>query len=108
MRKVRTGSVGSNFGCRVRNGLLFFSSRRRHTSCSRDWSSDVCSSDLKVQLNDRSFTVVGVAPREFRGTYPVMDMEAYVPLSAETAEDPDNPVEKIWTSRGYRDRKSVV
>src|SRR6266511_4911730 len=27
-------------------GLFFFSSRRRHTTCSRDWSSDVCSSDL--------------------------------------------------------------
>src|SRR5690554_8014456 len=26
--------------------LLFFSSRRRHTRCGRDWSSDVCSSDL--------------------------------------------------------------
>src|SRR5437899_13023125 len=26
--------------------LLFFSSRRRHTSCLSDWSSDVCSSDL--------------------------------------------------------------
>src|SRR2546429_3131306 len=25
--------------------LFFFSSRRRHTRCSRDWSSDVCSSD---------------------------------------------------------------
>src|SRR5690606_39531148 len=25
---------------------IFFSSRRRHTRCSRDWSSDVCSSDL--------------------------------------------------------------
>src|SRR2546422_7674878 len=25
---------------------FFFSSRRRHTICSRDWSSDVCSSDL--------------------------------------------------------------
>src|SRR5690606_40802439 len=25
----------------------FFSSRRRHTRFSRDWSSDVCSSDLK-------------------------------------------------------------
>src|SRR6266436_5668458 len=24
----------------------FFASRRRHTRCSRDWSSDVCSSDL--------------------------------------------------------------
>src|SRR5207302_7906184 len=26
---------------------FFFSSRRRHTRFSRDWSSDVCSSDLK-------------------------------------------------------------
>src|SRR2546422_10186317 len=26
---------------------FFFSSRRRHTRCSRDWSSDVCSSDLE-------------------------------------------------------------
>src|SRR6266542_6066756 len=25
--------------------LFFFSSRRRHTRCYRDWSSDVCSSD---------------------------------------------------------------
>src|SRR2546422_11645391 len=28
--------------------FFFFSSRRRHTRCSRDWSSDVCSSDLLV------------------------------------------------------------
>src|SRR5699024_11757291 len=27
--------------------LFFFSSRRRHTRSKRDWSSDVCSSDLK-------------------------------------------------------------
>src|SRR2546429_7359744 len=27
---------------------FFFSSRRRHTRCSRDWSSDVCSSDLSA------------------------------------------------------------
>src|SRR5205814_4500379 len=26
--------------------FFFFSSRRRHTRCLRDWSSDVCSSDL--------------------------------------------------------------
>src|SRR3989337_3513761 len=26
--------------------FFFFSSRRRHTRCYRDWSSDVCSSDL--------------------------------------------------------------
>src|SRR5438067_9556297 len=28
--------------------LFFFSSRRRHTRSKRDWSSDVCSSDLRV------------------------------------------------------------
>src|SRR5690554_7861849 len=31
--------------------LFFFSSRRRHTSCGRDWSSDVCSSDLDAPLD---------------------------------------------------------
>src|SRR5256884_2706685 len=30
--------------------FFFFSSRRRHTRCSRDWSSDVCSSDLQIVL----------------------------------------------------------
>src|SRR5207245_3475618 len=28
--------------------VFFFSSRRRHTRCYRDWSSDVCSSDLSA------------------------------------------------------------
>src|SRR5204863_3291271 len=30
----------------ARDGIFFFSSRRRHTRSLRDWSSDVCSSDL--------------------------------------------------------------
>src|SRR5438128_12131785 len=30
--------------------FFFFSSRRRHTRCYRDWSSDVCSSDLVERL----------------------------------------------------------
>src|SRR5256884_898502 len=34
---------GKKIRCRF---FFFFSSRRRHTRCSRDWSSDVCSSDL--------------------------------------------------------------
>src|SRR5687768_18449685 len=34
--------------------LFFFSSRRRHTRCSRDWSSDVCSSDLNDVLKGGS------------------------------------------------------
>src|SRR5690606_40274349 len=36
---------------------FFFSSRRRHTRFSRDWSSDVCSSDL-LPTGERSMTTV--------------------------------------------------
>src|SRR5690606_22529173 len=32
--------------------FFFFSSRRRHTRFSRDWSSDVCSSDLEFTIGD--------------------------------------------------------
>src|SRR5690606_39737481 len=32
---------------------FYFSSRRRHTSFSRDWSSDVCSSDLRIEVEER-------------------------------------------------------
>src|SRR6266498_2948146 len=34
---------------------FFFSSRRRHTRCGRDWSSDVCSSDLDDKLSIELF-----------------------------------------------------
>src|SRR6266498_4287211 len=39
---------------------FFFSSRRRHTRCGRDWSSDVCSSDL---------TGTRTCPRRSSGTW---------------------------------------
>src|SRR5207249_1514500 len=39
----RKGRVSRRVG---RQALFFFSSRRRHTRSKRDWSSDVCSSDL--------------------------------------------------------------
>src|SRR2546421_3000303 len=37
--------------------LFFFSSRRRHTRFDCDWSSDVCSSDLREWLSQRRFDV---------------------------------------------------
>src|SRR5713226_6463424 len=33
-------------------GVFFFSSRRRHTRWTGDWSSDVCSSDLRPPAGD--------------------------------------------------------
>src|SRR3990172_10855712 len=39
--------------------FFFFKSRRRHTRCSRDWSSDVCSSDLTGGGADFAFDTYG-------------------------------------------------
>src|SRR2546421_7479849 len=51
----RTSTVSSLF--------FFFSSRRRHTRSDRDWSSDVCSSDLSLP----AAAVHGVHPGEAPG-----------------------------------------
>src|SRR5690554_7461386 len=42
---------------------FFFSSRRRHTRCGRDWSSDVCSSDLQI-FADNHGNVIHLHERE--------------------------------------------
>src|SRR2546429_598640 len=53
---------------RVGCPVFFFSSRRRHTRCSRDWSSDVCSSDLFAnELTTADLTAVSL----FQATLPV-------------------------------------
>src|SRR3989304_8631077 len=41
--------------------FFFFSSRRRHTRCSRDWSSDVCSSDLCFVVSHSARGIVAPA-----------------------------------------------
>src|SRR3712207_7172716 len=48
--------------------FFFFSSRRRHTRYWRDWSSDVCSSDLDT-LVATHFEVVPLAPGVVYGAY---------------------------------------
>src|SRR5207253_3954096 len=51
--------------------FFFFSSRRRHTRWPRDWSSDVCSSDLvpigeEAVLRPQEFSLEGRAIRKVR------------------------------------------
>src|SRR5690606_40823763 len=48
-----------------------FSSRRRHTRFSRDWSSDVCSSDLTAELIERQESQA--LWREIRDCHPFAD-----------------------------------
>src|SRR5690625_5057616 len=45
--------------CHLPSSVFFFSSRRRHTRWPRDWSSDVCSSDLL--LADPQHAAAGLA-----------------------------------------------
>src|SRR2546429_4062959 len=44
--------------------FFFFSSRRRHTRCSRDWSSDVCSSDLSPSTATTTPAVIRLQARK--------------------------------------------
>src|SRR3712207_7154288 len=48
------GPAAAAWGRSVQGWLVFFASRRRHTRYWRDWSSDVCSSDLALTLRDTS------------------------------------------------------
>src|SRR5690606_40228765 len=49
---------------------LFFSSRRRHTRFSRDWSSDVCSSDLlKERVPDKASASIDADDADNPGSF---------------------------------------
>src|SRR5215213_9227749 len=70
---------------------FFFSSRRRHTRLVSDWSSDVCSSDLKTRIESAwvmdqgglnpSFLIGGVA-QNFGNSFRVTDSD-YVIIEAD-------------------------
>src|SRR5690349_22297679 len=62
--------------------IFFFSSRRRHTRSLRDWSSDVCSSDL---LSGIFNTGGGRGTRTKPATERGKDLETSVTLSFEQA-----------------------
>src|SRR6267142_4998346 len=76
--------------------FFFFSSRRRHTRLTCDWSSDVCSSDLREQGRGelrRQFPAGRGVGRElplerFRGNAVVEKILLHAVLGAERLVDP--------------------
>src|SRR5690606_40642141 len=71
----------------------FFSSRRRHTRFSRDWSSDVCSSDLKETLVVAGQLINELVAKKGVKLLPV-DSEHSAIFQCLTGEE-SNPIEKI-------------
>src|SRR5579883_2955410 len=65
--------------------FFFFSSRRRHTRFSRDWSSDVCSSDL-IGVPPRLYNQVVVATAEFNALNTAAQLNALAAINAAMAD----------------------
>src|SRR5690625_5499617 len=68
--------------------FFFFSSRRRHTSWPRDWSSDVCSSDLRKD---------GATALSLAGSVKATSLSASSGLSARMVAGTQEPVMNIGT-----------
>src|SRR2546429_4021994 len=73
--------------------MFFFSSRRRHTRCSRDWSSDVCSSDLLYAMTHSEMFKAGIS------VAPVSDWHDYD--STYTERYLDRKSTRLNSSHGY-------
>jgi len=58
----------------------------------------------QVTIGNRPATIIGVAPKGFRGTFSLVDMNGYVPFSAPLGgqDDPDKAVKLTWTDRTNR------
>ena len=55
-----------------------------------------------VKMNGHPLTIVGVAPKDFHGTYFIVDSDLYVPLSADIGTKDENQVQNTWTQRSDR------
>lgn len=56
----------------------------------------------QVELNDHPATIIGVTPREFHGTYFIIDMDAYVPFGAPFYANSSTDAEKMLSQRDNR------
>src|SRR5215510_11012159 len=78
---------------------FFFSSRRRHTSWPRDWSSDVCSSDLGGVSGDgirhwERYLTIPWKPLTTR-SYDAIGFYSHLD---ETGTDPFNVFQSMWSA----------
>src|SRR4051794_41350797 len=92
--------------------VVFFSSRRRHTRWTGDWSSDVCSSDLEgrqlVLQTAPFFPRYGLGAALFVGAGAQGNPGAQLHLAPAYGGSGKPPQSRIAPPRAGEDRKSVV
>src|SRR5690606_39658462 len=76
---------------------FFFSSRRRHTRFSRDWSSDVCSSDLGDPFNIYALAI------EYLNDAPLTSRSLFEKLLTDHKRSEERRVGKECRSRWSRE-----
>src|SRR5438045_4891618 len=81
--------------------LFFFSSRRRHTRCLSDWSSDVCSSDLSSVDDWLNADFIKSALSQSSTEEPIL-------LIGDESTSVNPLVKLLGRSLSAQDRKSVV
>src|SRR2546429_2721542 len=82
--------------------FFFFSSRRRHTRCSRDWSSDVCSSDLIPTMRLLHELGLWLAEKGFRRSILATAARCQVPVFC--CGLPDGPIGEAYDKRSEERR----
>src|SRR5260370_20435630 len=83
-----------------RRSLFFFSSRRRHTRFKCDWSSDVCSSDLR-QWRPRDGARLPLIPLLPEMPVPVLGLLLVPPLELVPPRAPPEPPPTFATPPGF-------
>src|ERR1035438_10682784 len=77
--------------------FFFFSSRRRHTRCLSDWSSDVCSSDLPTDVAARRPSeyrlFVRAVPDTLHGVLGCVDRRSDPPVRSHTPSKSCHPLQ---------------
>src|SRR5690606_41100466 len=87
--------------------LFFFSSRRRHTRFSRDWSSDVCSSDLILEHQaDIVLLLVGASRQSVVPAHP--ERESLGDREFRAAQDPGQSLGRQIGRASCRERVELA
>src|SRR5207249_7400946 len=86
--------------------FFFFSSRRRHTRSKRDWSSDVCYSDLVIFFDIAITLALVMALLHVRGKlfYALLALQPVI-LVADLEIGRASCRERVWLSGGARSVK---